>query len=129
MDIALGFTRKLVVEDMGNTVDVDTTCGHVRRDENVDLSPFEGIQGTQSRTLALVAVNRCGAELGGIELLRQPVGAVLGASEYNGALHLRNLQELAEYLALVFWLYMDEGLLHGSRSRLLRSNVDPHWLG
>jgi hypothetical protein len=49
--IAFRFVRQLVVEHVGNRVDVDTARGDIRRDEHPDVSILETPQCTLASIL------------------------------------------------------------------------------
>jgi hypothetical protein len=79
--VRLGDVRQLVVEDVRDAVDVDAACGDVGRDEDAHRAGAEALERTLSRALRLVAVDGSGRDAVAHQLVREPVGAVLGPGE------------------------------------------------
>lgn len=71
---------------MGDVVDVDAARGDFSGDENARLPLLEAIERTDALALALVAVDRIGAETGAFQLLGDAIGAVLGAAKTSARL-------------------------------------------
>ena len=86
VDVLLRHVRQVEVDDVGDVVDVDAARGDFGGDENARLALLEAIERTGALALALVAVDGVGVEAGAFELLRDAVGAVLGAGEHQRAL-------------------------------------------
>jgi hypothetical protein len=78
------------------------TTGDLGRDQHLDASLFEVGQRLGARTLALVAVDRRGADAVAFELLRQAVGTVLGAREDQHLAPVPGEDQVREQLALAF---------------------------
>src|SRR5690606_12662682 len=62
VEVGLLVLRRLVVDDVGHTLDVDTARGDVGADQDVDLAVAEGAQRLLAGALAEVAVDRAGGE-------------------------------------------------------------------
>ena len=62
MDVDLLVLGALVVDDVGDVVDVDTAGGHVSGHEHVDLAVAEGAQRLLPGSLAEVAMEGRGGE-------------------------------------------------------------------
>ena len=62
VDVVLGHHRQLEVHDVGQGLDVEAARRDVGRDEDRDLVRLEVLEGPESLTLALVAVDRRGAD-------------------------------------------------------------------
>ena len=84
----------------GQGLDVEAARGDVRRDEDRDLVVLEVVERADALRLALVAVDRDGRDAVEVELLGEPVRAVLGAREDERLVDAAALDELAEQLAL-----------------------------
>ena len=91
----------LVVNDVGDVVDVDTAGGHVRGDENIDLAGTEGTQCALAGTLTQVAVQGTGGKATLFEFLGNAGGLALRAGKDDGKLATLRLEDPGEHLDLV----------------------------
>jgi hypothetical protein len=82
--IVFRYVRQLVVDDLGQFLDVETTRRHFSSDERGNLAILEIAQRTNPRRLTFVAVNGGSPNARCFELLRQTVSAVFGSSEHQG---------------------------------------------
>src|SRR5438445_4366625 len=83
MHVVLGDHTQVEVYYLRQLVNVETACGDVGRDEHGDLAVLEVGERTRARALALVAVDRGGAQARLFEEGRELVRAVLGAAEHQ----------------------------------------------
>ena len=81
VDIGLRNLRQLVVHHVADAVDVDAARGDVGRDQDAGCAALEVVERPNALVLALVAVDRLRPDAGGVEVLRDAVGAALGAGE------------------------------------------------
>ena len=81
VDIALRHVGQLEIDDMGDAVDVDAARRDVGRDQHADAAGAEIAERALARDLRFVAVDRLGADAVARQMLRDAVGAVLGAGE------------------------------------------------
>ncbi len=81
--VVLGDHRQVEVDHERQLVDVDSACGDVGRNKNGNFPVLEIGERARARVLALVAVDRCGAQAVLVEEFDQLVGAVLGAAEHQ----------------------------------------------
>src|SRR5690606_7850653 len=91
----------LVVDDVGDVVDVDAAGGDVGRHEHVDLAVAEGPQRLLARALAEVAVDGGGGEASLGELVGDLGRRALGAREHDRQATVLGLQDAGEHLDLV----------------------------
>lgn len=63
MDILLRVSRQVIVVDMGDTSDVDTTGSYIRTDEDVDLVVLELLHSDVTLALRETAVYGCRAQV------------------------------------------------------------------
>src|SRR5690625_4965854 len=91
----------LVVDDVGDVLDVDAAGGDVGGDEHVDLTGAEGAQRLLPRPLAEVAVDGGGGEATLGELLGDAGGGALGPGEDDGQPTALGLEDPGEHLDLV----------------------------
>src|ERR687893_709722 len=73
------------VDHVGDVLDVDATCGDVGRDKSVHIAALEAREGSLPLVLRLVAMHRDRLEAVLGEPADEPVGAMLGANEDEGA--------------------------------------------
>ena len=85
---------------MADVVDVDAARRDVGRDEHAGIAVLERVEGRLSGILALVAVDRLGADVGGFKRSGDAVGAALGACEHDHAIERLILQQGDESGAL-----------------------------
>ena len=102
---------QLVVDDVGEGLDVQPARGDFRRDEDGHLVLLELVERADALRLALVAVDRDRGDAVQLELLGEAVGAVLGAREDERLVDAAALDELAEQLALAVLVDRDDDLL------------------
>jgi len=112
MDIAFGDFRKLVVDDMGHAINVDTARRDVGCDKRPRASGPERLERTFTLSLTLVAVNGEGCNSSGLKMLGDLIGAALRSSEDDGAGHHRIAEELDENVAFAMRLDKEHLLLY-----------------
>src|SRR5947208_16593910 len=100
MDVVLRNGRQLEVDDMREAVDVEAAGGDLGGNEDGDSSRLEIFEGPNALVLALVAMDRRGADPVPIELLGQPVRTVLRPAEDERLIDSAGPDEVAEELAL-----------------------------
>jgi hypothetical protein len=58
VDVLLDVPRNIVVDDMGDVVDVETSSGNIRRDQEIGNAFSESLQDSLALGLAHIAVDR-----------------------------------------------------------------------
>ena len=111
MHIVLRHVRQFVVHDVRELFNVEPTRGNLGRHQRRDLVVLEIGQRTHARTLALVAMDRGGADTVGFQLLRESVGPVLGTREDQHLVPVTVADEVREQVPLVILRYTIDGLL------------------
>ncbi len=101
MQIGFLILGALVVDDVGDVVDVDTAGGHFGGDQDVDLVAAEGPEGLLAGALAQVAVDGPGSETAVNQFLGQFGGGALGLGEDDGAAAAAGLQDPGHNLGFV----------------------------
>ncbi len=81
MDVVFGHRRELEVHDVRQGLDIQTSSSDVGGHQHLCLALLEGRQCAHALRLALVAVDRAGADAVLDQLFGEPVGATLGARE------------------------------------------------
>ena len=76
---------QLVVEHMGNRIDVDAARSDICRHEHPGVSVLEVLERPLTGVLRLVAVNGFGADARILQLTGYLVGTVFGACENDGS--------------------------------------------
>ncbi len=100
MHVVLGDARQLVVDDVGQVVDVEAARRDVGGDQHAHRAGLEGCQRLAAVLLALVAVDRGGVDAFALEPGGQPRGAELGADEHQHLRHRRIVEHPLEQVAL-----------------------------
>ncbi len=75
MHIAFGIEGDVVIKDMGNIADIETSCSNIGSDEDICCSAFEGFDGLFALALGHIAVEPFGIE-------------TLGAQKFGESIHL-----------------------------------------
>ena len=101
--VEVGFLilRALVVDDMGDVLDVDPTCRDIGSDEDVDLAVAERPQGLFAGPLAEVAVNRSCGKPTVDEFFGDFGRGPLGPTEDDGQATILGLEDAGEHLDLI----------------------------
>ena len=109
---------------MGQRVDVQAAGGDLGRHEERHPPGLEVGQGPDPLGLALVAVDGGDRDAVLLELLGQPVGAVLGAGEDERLVDLPRTDELAQELSLALAVDRMDDLLDELGGRVPRRDLD-----
>ena len=117
VDVVLGDHRQLEVDDVRERLDVEAARGDLGGDQDREPAGLEVGQRADALRLALVAVDRGGRDAVALELLGEPVGAVLGAREDERLVDPAGLDEVAEELALPLAVDRVDDLGHELRWR------------
>ena len=93
---------QIVVDDVSDVLDVDAARGNVGGDQHAVLAVLEALEGGGALRLAAIAVDDVSVVAELLELLRDAVGAVLGAreDEERALFFAEHLVEQAELLVL-----------------------------
>ena len=128
MHVILGDVRQVVVHDMRQLLDVEAARGDVGCHQHLDLSRLEILERPDARVLALVAMDRVGADAIALQLRREAVGSVLRLAENEHLVPRILLHEVRQQLALAIGI--DE--MHVLRDRLDRRiaarDLDRRWI-
>ncbi len=101
VDVGLLVLGALIVDDVGDVVDVDAAGGDVRRDEDVDLAAAELVECLLACDLTEVAVHRAARETALDEVVGHLLRRALGAGEDHGGATSLGLQHAGDELGLV----------------------------
>ena len=102
--IVFGHVGDLVVDDVGQLLDVDPTRRDVGRHENPQAPFLELGEHLRSVVLALVAVNRAGRDAVFLELLGEAIGPVFGPCKDQDLVPVTRLDQVREQRPLVVLL-------------------------
>jgi len=81
VDVVLGRAGNVIVDDMGNAVDVNAASHDVRRHEHARVTALEALEGLLALGLRAIAVNRRAADTAAVEDFGDAIGAMLRAGE------------------------------------------------
>ncbi len=124
MDVVGGDHRQLVVDHVRQRIDVEAAGGDLGRDEQRDTPGLEVGQGADPLGLALVAMDDRDVDAVPVELLGEPVGAVLGAGEDERLVDLSGEHEVAQELALALAVDRVDDLLDEVRGSVPFGDLD-----
>ncbi|OFA04350.1 hypothetical protein DUGA2_26240 [Duganella sp. HH101] len=99
--IVLRNVRQVVVDHVRQLVDVDAARGDIGGHQHLQLVVLELGQRLGARRLALVAVDRHGADAVVAQLFDQLVGAVLGAGEHQHLVPVVGLDQVRQHRVLL----------------------------
>ncbi len=101
VDVVFGNVGQLEVDDVGKVGDIDTAGSYIGCDKHANVVGLEILEGALAGGLALVAVDCGGGDAVGLELLGEPIGPVLGASEDEDLFPVAVFDEGGEGVVLV----------------------------
>jgi hypothetical protein len=81
MHIAIGLDGNIEVNDVGDSVDIDSSSGNVGRNQDSQLACLQFIQDTLPSSLGLISMNSVDLQAGGSQLLGQAIGSIFRPSE------------------------------------------------
>ncbi len=122
--VIFGHVRQVVVDDMRQCVDVDTACGDVGGDEDLDFIVLEALERAHALRLALVAVDGVRLDTVLVELLGQAVGAMLGFGEHQHLEPVVRLHKVGEEFALAVLVHRVHDLRHQFDRRIAPRDFD-----
>ena len=122
--VGLGIDRHVVIDDVRDVVDIDTSRGDIGRDQHRDASTPEGIHRLGPHVLGLVSVDRVGIDRRAPQEACQSIGAVLGLGEDERPLDGLGTQEAAKKLLLLCPIDLVEMLGDRLDRRGLRIGLD-----
>ena len=115
VDVDLRGGRHVVVDDVGDVLDVEPAGGDVGRDQQPHPVVLEGDHHAVADALADVAVQRLDVEAFVLQRLLQPRGADFGAAEDDRLLGFLGLQQLDQARRLLLGRDLDVGLRRSRR--------------
>ena len=96
MDVVVGHRRHVEVDDVAERFHVDPAGRDVGGHEEPEAAALEAFEGGGALRLAPVAVDALAVDAVAGEEIGEAIGAVLGAGEDEGVLHLVALDQLEE---------------------------------
>ena len=108
--VGLGVVRDVVVDDVGDAVDVETTRGDIGGDEDVERARLQLADGAFTLRLHDVAVDRGGGETTRAQLLGQLLGGLLGAHEDDHRLEGLDLEDASQGVELALMRHLHVAL-------------------
>ena len=111
VDVALWDIGQVVVENMGDVIDIDSSGCDIGGNQNSNVTVTEAVERTLPGSLRFVSVN-CGAvDSGSLELLAKPVGTVFCPSEDDRSTDLRSVEQVGKQAFLVASVNEHNGLI------------------
>ena len=105
MDVVLRHIGQFVVDHLRQLLDIEPARGNLGGHQCGDLSALEHVERFHARRLALVAVDGRRLNAGPLQLLRQAIGAMLGAGEDQYLPPLAFLDQMHQQMTLLFFLH------------------------
>ncbi|OQA30234.1 MAG: hypothetical protein BWY57_02961 [Betaproteobacteria bacterium ADurb.Bin341] len=99
--IVFGKLGQIVVEDMRNTGNVETTSGHISRHQNAGTPQAHIVDGAIAGTLLHVAMQRGGGKTGDQQLVGDQVGIALGGGKHQRLMQFGIAQQMVKQAVLV----------------------------
>ena len=113
VDIGHFVIGHLVVDDVGDIVDIDTASRDIGCDQDVDVAIAERRQRALTCRLAHIAVDGGDQEAALAELLSNRGGAALRASKNDGATTIVGLQDAGNDRDLIHLVRLENNLFSG----------------
>jgi hypothetical protein len=123
--VAFGGVGHVVVDDVRHAVDVDASCGNIRRDEDTGRSTLEIGKCPEASALGLVAVDGVGTDAGAVEKACHSTRSALRSCEYERSVDFYGAKQSFQKATLVGARDDVNRLLDSIRSRRRRRHVDP----
>ncbi len=124
MDVGVGVLRHVEVDDVAQFLDVDAAGDDVGGHENPRLARLESLQRRRPLALAAIAVDLRDRDALALEVVRQPVRAVLGPREDDGVGDDVALHQFGQQRRLQFPAHRVDGLCDADGRRRLPLEVD-----
>ena len=86
MDVGLLVEGHIVVDDMGDAIDIKSPGRHIRSHQNIQAAAFQIVDGADTCFLVHVAIEGGGFQANLTQLLRDGGGAFTGAGKDNDAI-------------------------------------------
>ena len=118
MDVVFRLLGEIVIHNLREIIDIDSTGCDVRGEEDLDLSGLKVTKCFRASVLTLVAMNRNRADPLAFEVGRKLVRASLGSGKDEGLSPVVRFDEFHESVGLTGSLKRDEVLRHGPGRRV-----------
>ncbi len=129
VDVVLTVGWKIVVDDQGNLLDIDTTGQKISGDQDTGRSGTELLHNQVTLTLVHISVHGGNGEVTGGELVGKPVDLAAGVAEDNGLGDGDGLVEIGKSIELpVLLLDGDVELLDTLKGKLGLLDQDTDWV-
>src|SRR5688572_28700470 len=125
MNIRLRRFRQIVINDMGDSIDVDASRSNVGRYEDFAQAASKVVKSALPLRLRFVPVNNQGSDVGRAQASRKLVRAALGTSKHNAPLHAVARQQVDEHGKLCAWIEMNYALAYTIDGASRRTDLDP----
>ena len=119
VDVGLGVVRNVVVDHVGNAVNVQATSSHIGCHQDVQAAVLELINRALTESLRDVAVDGSSGESAGTQLLGELLGLVLGAHEHDHRFEFLDFEDAGQRVQLVAVADHQEALANVVRSASL----------
>ena len=124
MHVILRHVGQFVIDHLRQLLDVETAGRHFGGHQGGDLSALEHVERLDARGLALIAVNGRRLNAGALQLLGQPIRAMLGARENQHLPPLAFLDQMHQQMPLLFLLHPVRPLFDQFDRRVARRDLD-----
>ena len=126
MDVVFGVERHVKVKHRRHVFDVQTACGHVGANQQIDFTLLEGLQRLQALVLALVTVQRGGFKTFALQAACQATAAEFAVDKNKRLLDAARFEHLVDGAALVVVAGRVEALLHRRGGFVGAGNFNRH---
>lgn len=129
MHVYVWIFRDVVVDDVGDALNVDPTSRQVRRHQHLNGMPAKPIHDPFALGLHQVAVDLLGVDAVTVQTLGKPPHRVFRVAEDNRQFRLPRVQHEPEQPVLIPRIHRVEGLLDLIHRQLVLRHVDFHRVG
>lgn len=96
VDIVLVLVGEVVVDDVGDAGDIDSTGGDIGADKNAQFALFKLIEGALALVLSSVAVDRFGGDVRLTQMFREATGVMLHRDKDENGVEFRAFEKMEE---------------------------------
>ena len=128
MDVGLNIRRDIVIDDMADAPDVQSTCHHIGRDKNIELAFFQALYDPLAHILRNVTIECCTGMAARFKFFGKLHGRGLGAHEHKHGVEVFSFQYACQRIQFVKTAHRPITLSDGFGGGSLLCNLDDGWI-
>jgi hypothetical protein len=129
MNVTFRFHRHVIVDHMGDPINVDPSCSDVRRHKNLNLVRPQRLECALPRILRFIAVNGCRLKTVLRQLSCHSVGTAFRSCKHQCLPNRSGRQRLLQCRSFRAAIEEHHALVNFPDTGLFRSHIDSEWIG